>query len=275
MRDQVLDFGVHGPQYTWRIMSDIPVSQLLDLSGQAVLVTGASGNIGAGIARRLHQAGASVALHCTNNRQAAEALADSLEERVCVVQGDVARDAERLCQETVKAFSHLDGLVNNAAIQPVQPILAQSPEEQSEMLRVNTLGVMRLTNTAASQMIAQGHGGAIVNIASIEGLQPAMNHSHYATSKAAVLMHTRSAALELGRHGIRVNAIAPGLIDRAGLAHDWPEGVQRWQTTCPLGRLGTPEDVADTVLFLLSHAARWVSGATLVVDGGTLTNNVW
>ncbi len=275
MLNQTLNFGMHNPHYTRRIMSNIPVSQLLDLSGQAVLVTGASGNIGSSIARRLHQAGASVALHCISNRQAAEALAASLNERVCVVQGDVERDAERLCQETVKAFSHLDGLVNNAAIQPVQPILAQSPEEQSEMLRVNTLGVMRLTNTAANQMIAQGQGGTIVNIASIEGLQPAMNHSHYATSKAAVLMHTRSAALELGRHGIRVNAMAPGLIDRDGLAQDWPEGVQRWQTACPLGRLGTPDDVADAVLFLLSRAARWVNGATLVVDGGTLTNNVW
>ena len=261
-------------------MSDIPVSQLLDLSGQAVLVTGASGNIGAGIARRLHQARASVALHCTSNPQAAETLAATLGERVCIVQGDVERDAERLCQETVNAFSRLDGLVNNAAIQPVRAMLEQSPEEQSEMLRVNTLGVMRLTNAAARHMIAQGHsvkghGGTIVNIASIEGLQPAMNHSHYTTSKAAVLMYTRSAALELGQHGIRVNAVAPGLIDRAGLAQDWPEGVQRWQAACPLGRLGTPEDVADTVLFLLSQAARWVSGATLVVDGGTLTNNVW
>jgi NAD(P)-dependent dehydrogenase (short-subunit alcohol dehydrogenase family) len=117
--------------------------------------------------------------------------------------------------------------------------------------------------------------GSIVNIASIEGLQPAMNHSHYTTSKAAVLMHTKSAALELGRLGIRVNAVAPGLIDREGLETDWPEGVQRWRSACPLERLGTPEDVADAVLFLLSPASRWITGATLVVDGGVLTNNVW
>lgn len=266
-------------------MTNPAVADLLDLSGQAVLVTGASGNIGAGIAERLHQAGASVALHCTDNRQAAEALAASLGERVCVVQGDVERDAERLCQETVSAFSRLDGLVNNAAIQPVRALLEQTPEDRSEMLRVNTLGVMSLTAAAARRMIARdadargrdagARGGAIVNIASIEGLQPALNHSHYTTAKAAVLMHTRSAALELGRHGIRVNAVAPGLIDRHGLGLDWPEGVQRWKAACPLERLGTPEDVADAVLFLLSRAARWVSGATLVVDGGTLTNNVW
>jgi NAD(P)-dependent dehydrogenase (short-subunit alcohol dehydrogenase family) len=250
----------------------IPVSNLLDLSNRTVLVTGSSGGIGAGIARRLHEAGANVALHCSHNLEAAQSLAQSLGSRTCVIQGDVERDAEHLIAETVRAFSSLDGLVNNAGIQPVKALLEQSREERQEMLRVNTLGVMALTTVAAQHMSA---GGSIVNIASIEGLQPAINHGHYATSKAAVLMHTRAAALELGRHGIRVNAIAPGLIDREGLETDWPEGVQRWRAACPLGRLGTPEDVADAVLFLLSPAARWITGANLVVDGGILTNNVW
>ena len=88
-------------------------------------------------------------------------------------------------------------------------------------------------------------------------------------------MHTRAAALELGAHRIRVNAVAPGLIDRAGLAAAWPDGVQRWLAACPLERLGTTDDVGDAVLFLLSDGARWITGATLVVDGGMLARPTW
>ena len=263
-------------------MSAPPVDALLSLVGRTALVTGASGGIGAGIARRLAEARAHVVVHCHTNRAAADRLADELRavhERadVDVVQGDVLDDAERLVDEAgaFGASGLVDVLVNNAAVQPVAPLGSLTADDVTALLRTNVVGVAEMTRVVAARLVAAGRPGAIVNIASIEGLQPADGHSHYAASKAAVLMHTRAAALELGRHGIRVNAVAPGLIERVDLAADWPDGVGRWQSACPLGRLGQPDDVADAVLFLASDAARWITGATLVVDGGMLTRSTW
>jgi len=247
-----------------------PVASLLDLSGLVAVVTGSSGNIGAGIAQRLEEAGASVVVHAQSDKAR---LAPLLGERVAAVAGDVARDARTICATAVESFGRLDIVVNNAGIQPVAALEAIGEDELAEMLRVNVQGVAAMTREGAAAMA--GHGGAIVNISSIEGLQPAFLHSHYAASKAAVIMHTRAASLELGPSGIRVNCVSPGLIDAPGLDAAWPEGIARWHAAAPLGRLGEPADVADAVLFLASPAARWISGANLVVDGGVLTHNTW
>jgi NAD(P)-dependent dehydrogenase (short-subunit alcohol dehydrogenase family) len=110
-----------------------------------------------------------------------------------------------------------------------------------------------------------------VNVASIEGLKPAPAHSHYVAAKSGVLAYTRSAALELGPHGIRVNAVSPGLIWREGIEEAWPEGVASFRSRAPLGRLGRPEEIAEACLFLASPRASFVTGANLVVDGGILT----
>ena len=246
-----------------------PVDSLLDLSGRVAVVTGAGGTIGAGIARRLHEAGASVVFH-GRDRAALEPLPDG---RAVAATGDVVRDARAICSAAVDAFGRLDVLVNNAGIQPVAALESIGDDELAEMFRVNVVGVAAMTREAAALM--RGGGGAIVNIASIEGLQPAFDHSHYAASKAAVIMHTRAAALELGRAGIRVNCVSPGVIEAAGIEQSWPEGVARWHAAAPLERLGHPTDVADAVLFLVSPAARWITGANLVVDGGVLAHNTW
>jgi NAD(P)-dependent dehydrogenase (short-subunit alcohol dehydrogenase family) len=253
-----------------------PVSRLLDLTGLAAIVTGASGNIGAGITRRLHEAGASVVAHAGHDRAAVERLVGELGSRAATAVGDIEREARAICAAALDSFGRLDILVNNAGIQPLAPLPSIGDDELNELLRVNVAGVAAMTREAAALMT--GHDGstsAIVNVSSIEGLQPAYDHSHYAASKAAVIMHTRAAALELGRAGIRVNSVSPGLIDAAGLEEAWPAGVARWRAAAPLERLGDPSDVADAVLFLVSPAARWVSGANLVVDGGVLTHNTW
>jgi NAD(P)-dependent dehydrogenase (short-subunit alcohol dehydrogenase family) len=231
-----------------------PVERLLDLDGLVAIVTGAGGTIGAGIAQRLEEAGAEVVAH---RREL----------------GDVERDAPAICAAAVESFGRLDILVNNAGIQPVASLASIGNDELTEMFRVNVVGLAAMTREAAAAMT--GRGGAIVNVASIEGLQPAFDHSHYAASKAAVIMHTRAAALELGPAGIRVNCVSPGLIEARGIDAAWPEGVARWHAAAPLGRLGQPLDVADAVLFLASPAARWISGANLVVDGGVLPHNTW
>jgi NAD(P)-dependent dehydrogenase (short-subunit alcohol dehydrogenase family) len=257
------------------------VSNLLNLEGRVAFITGASGGIGAGIARRLHEAGASVGVHCRSNRAGAERLVAELGTRALAVGGPSIGDltaepsVEGLLDQMGAEFGVVDLLVNNAALQPLAPMMDMEAEEFDDVLKTNAGGVFRVTRAVAKRLAAAGKPGAVVNVASIEGLQPAFAHSHYSASKAAVLMHTRSAALEFGPLGIRVNAVAPGLIDREGLSAAWPDGVQRWQAKAPLGRLGTPEDVADACLFLLSDAARWITGATLTVDGGMLTHPIW
>jgi NAD(P)-dependent dehydrogenase (short-subunit alcohol dehydrogenase family) len=249
-----------------------PVERLLDLTGLVAIVTGASGNIGGAVARRLHEAGASVVVHASRDAAAVAPLVADLGSRTAAVAGDVERDAPALCDAALETFGRLDIAVNSGGIQPVAALAAIGNDELAEMFRVNAIGIAAITREASARM---PEGGAIVNVASIEGLQPAFSHSHYAASKAAVVMHTRAAALELGPAGIRVNSVSPGLIDAPGLDRAWPEGVARWHAAAPLERLGRPDDVADAVLFLVSPAARWVTGANLVVDGGVLTHNTW
>ena len=257
-----------------------PVVRLLDLSGSVALVTGASRGIGAGIAVRLAESGAAVAVAARSADEGPGSTVARIRERggsARALAVDVADEAQvvRAVDATVAALGRLDILVNCAGIQPTRALAGQSVEDWDAMLSTNLRGVFLCTREAARVFVAQGRGGAIVNVASIEGLQPAWAHSHYAASKAGVVMHTRAAALELGGHGIRVNSVSPGLIWSPDLERTWPEGVGRWLAHVPLGRLGRPDDVADAVLFLASPMARFVTGANLVVDGGMLAHPTW
>lgn len=247
------------------------VSRLLDLTGQTVLVTGASGNIGRGIATRLAEAGAAIVVHYHSNRQAAEALVAELP-GATLVRANLANEDE---VDAMFADIAPDLVVNNAATQPVRSLAEMSLDEWRSMLAANLDSAFLVTRRAARAWRSQGTAGAIVNIASIEAVDPAAGHAHYATSKAGLLMFTRAAALEFGPDGIRVNAVSPGLVDCEGLEAAWPDGVRRWQDRVPLGRMGSPNDVADAVLFLLGPAARWISGANLAVDGGMSAQSRW
>jgi NAD(P)-dependent dehydrogenase (short-subunit alcohol dehydrogenase family) len=258
---------------------DVPeVEHLLDFTGRVALVTGAGSGLGGAIALRFAEAGARVAAHYRASRGGAEALAERIGRgRAIAIGGDLTKepDARAVVARTVDAFGRLDVLVNNAGAYPMAAVLDMTVAQWDEVIAANLTSVFLATQSAARQMVAQGGGGAIVNVTSIEADNPAPAHSHYDAAKAGAAMHTRAAAQELGPYGIRVNAVAPGLIWREGLEEAWPDGVARFLEAAPLGRLGRPEDVADACLFLASPAARWITGASLTVDGGVLTRTAF
>ncbi|ONI82987.1 short-chain dehydrogenase [Actinosynnema sp. ALI-1.44] len=236
------------------------------VSGMIVLVAGANGGIGSGITRRFAELGAEVIAHTTG------AEVDGVE----TLTGDLTD--EQVCHDLVRQAAEwkgrLDAVVNSAGIQPVQSLDGMTAAQWREVVDTNLTLAFNCTQAAVNVMRHSG-GGSITHIASIEGSRPAAGHGHYNAAKAALIMHARSAALEYGKLGIRVNTVSPGLVERPGIAEQWPEGVSRWEKSAPLGRLGTREDIGEACVFLASPMASWITGHDLVVDGGMSTNQGW
>lgn len=249
-------------------------AELIALDGRVVAVTGAGGNIGAGIAARMAAAGATVVSHTRSSP--AEPMSGSGQPGLVVTADLTTPDGpRRVVEMALERYGRLDGLVNNAAVQTVAGFAELADSDWSEMIDTNLTSTHRLTQAAAAAMAAQESGGAIIHIASIEGSYPAPGHGHYSVSKAGMIMHARAAAQAYGSSGVRVNVVSPGLISRPGIEDAWPEGVGRWMKACPMGRLGTPDDIGDACVFLCSDLARWITGAELVVDGGVMSNPTW
>ena len=231
------------------------------LDGKVALVTGGASGIGRGIAALFAEAGASVAV-----MDVADAPG--------VLRGDVSRDedARAAVASTVARFGALDVLVNNAGVELYGDVTELTPEEWDRQLAVNLKGAYLCSRHVIPHM--RGRGGVIVNISSVHAFVSWPRSPAYDASKAGLLGLTRAMALDHGREGIRVNAICPGYIDTP-LLEKWLESVPDREETLrqvlavhPVGRMGTPRDIAQACLFLASEAASFISGTCLVVDGG-------
>lgn len=243
----------------------------VDLHGAVAVVTGSARGLGAVIGETFARSGAHVVFSGRS-----EASPDRLARQMVgaasssYFRGDISHElnARQLIQTALRDFGGIDILINNAGTRRAGDLMSATTEDIDTTFADNVRTVSLCTRAAATAMIEQGRGGSVVNVASIRADRPGAASPHYAAAKAAVVALTRSNAEALGPFGIRVNAVSPGLIDRAGLQEDWPDGIERYRAIAPLGQIGNATDVAMACLFLCSTAARWITGTNLVVDGG-------
>ena len=244
------------------------------LAGKVALVTGSSRGIGRAIAREYARAGARVVVS-SRKIDACEAVVKEIEsaggEAIAVACNIAHKDqVQAMGDRTERAFGPVDVLVCNAAINPYYGPMSQIDDEVfSKVLNVNIVSNLWLVNRVAPAMVAKG-GGAVILISSVSGLIGSKVIGAYAVSKAADMQLARNLAVEWGGHGIRVNCIAPGLVktDFAKAIWDDPAALESALQASPLHRLGEPEDIAGAALLLASDAGRFITGTTLVVDGG-------
>ena len=242
----------------------------LDLTGRTAIITGASRGIGLAISQQLAAAGANVVLTARKQEAAEAAAAQVGEKAVGVGAHAVDEDAARRCVElTLERFGSVDILINNAGTNPAYgPLIDQDHARFTKIFDVNLWAPLLWTSLAAKAWMRE-HGGAIVNTASIGGMHQAPNMGMYNATKAALIHVTKQLALELSPK-VRVNAIAPGVV-RTKLAEAlWKDQEDLVSAGMALGRIGEPPDVAAAVAFLVSDESSWITGETLVLDGGRL-----
>ncbi|MCQ2028220.1 SDR family oxidoreductase [Stutzerimonas zhaodongensis] len=251
----------------------------MKLQNKVALVTGSSQGIGRGIAVRLAREGADLII---NGRKEDEGARETLEQvraegrRACFIAADVGEPANcyRLIEQAVEQMGRLDILVNNAGVQKHAAFLDASEADYNQVLNVNLRGPFFLAQAFARHLRDSGRGGRIINNSSVHEELPFPNFSAYCASKGGLKMLTRNMAIELAPLGITVNNVAPGAIETPinQALMNQPEKLESLLDNIPAKRLGQPHDVAGAVAFLASDDADYVTGTTLVIDGGLLWN---
>ncbi len=245
------------------------------LHGKVAVVTGASKGLGEAMAIGLAEAGADVALVARGDMSQTKARIEALGRRVVAIPADLVeqKDIPGIVEQTVEHLGRLDILVNNAGIIRRAPLSEFSEKDWDDVINVNQKSLFFLSQAAAAQMISQGEGGKIINIASMLSYQGGIRVPSYTASKSAVMGLTRLLANELAEKGINVNAIAPGYMatdNTAALQADEERNRQILERI-PAGRWGNPEDMKGACVFLASEASNYLQGTTIAVDGGWLS----
>jgi 3-oxoacyl-[acyl-carrier protein] reductase len=249
-------------------------TQSKKLTGKVAVVTGASKGIGAAIAKQLAAEGAAVIVNYASSRTGADKVVAEIAQtggKAVAIQADVAKkaDIDRLFAETKKAFGRLDILVNNAGIYEFTPLDQITEEHFHKHFDLNVLGPLLASQAAAK--LFDSAGGSIINLSSLASTLAFPQASVYSGTKGALDAITRSLATELGPRKIRVNAIRPGMVETEGThaaGIDGSEMQKQVQAQTPLGRLGQPDDIASTAVFLASPDSSWITGETFVIAGG-------
>ena len=245
------------------------------LQGKTAIVTGATRGIGKGVAIKLAEQGANIAFTYVSSEEKALALENELQAlgvkaKAYKSDASLMKDADELVKDVLENFESIDVLVNNAGITKDNLLMRMSEEDFDRVLDVNLKSIFNMTKAVQRTMLKQ-RSGSIVNMTSVVGVKGNAGQSNYAASKAGVIGFTKSIALELGSRNIRCNAIAPGFIETEMTEKLGEEVIKNWRNSIPLKRGGTPEDVANTTLFLASDLSAYMTGQTLHVCGGMLT----
>lgn len=251
-------------------MNPVKVQDIYNFDRKIVFITGSGRGIGAEIALRVAEAGASIAVTYNKSEEGAESVCKKITDSGGVarqIQLDVS-DPDSIISalnQTGEYFGRIDILVNNSAIYSRAPAVELPINDWDFTFDVNVRGAFLVAREAVRLMPA---GSSIINIGSFDGIHPGIGNIHYRASKAALEMMVRCLALEFAPLDIRVNSIAPGVIDSERLRRDEPEERRQFEMRAPLGRVGQAIDVADCVLFFASTASSWITGQTLIADGG-------